>query len=734
MNSELSADKVLYIDHPAVRVGKIEARLYQQEIAEKASQKNTLVVLPTALGKTIIAALVTADFLYKYPKMRILMMAPTRPLVLQHLDSFYRLLRIGKGDLEVLTGMTPGDRRKELWEGEARLFFATPQTVRNDLQEGRLRLSEFSLLIFDEGHRARKDYAYGIIARRYMEEAGWPIILGLTASPGSSKERIEEVCSNLYIEQIEYRSEENVDVLPYVHPVEVDWRRVQLPETYKELVELVDNILQETLEWLHKHRFLRVPTRYASRRTLLDLGNILRERLRELPEERRGPIYTALIRQATSLTLFHAKELLETQGTTTSGSFLEKISRNVDGKSSYKRLKRDPRFLSLLKRTREMQREDHPKVKELLQATQEQLEVAPSSKVLVFTQYRDTASHLVERLNTLPNSKAERFVGQASKEEDIGLSQKEQVHILSRYRHGDLNVLVATCIAEEGLDIPDVDLVVFYEPIPSGIRYIQRKGRTGRRHVGKAIVLLAEDTLDIAYHMASTRRVQKMKRIIERLNRQLTPVLRLGVKTKPTPELFRPSSEEEEEEKQIEEEGTELNKRGKKPQRTSGKKLLNQERTKGLGSVEKWVWTEVMRSGREGSDTTDLLERALEEGWKAPAVKAAVSKLASSGDLMRPTPEKLMSPSSLALKDDARRPKERGIHDIQIEKVYPGRAVVWVDEKWRARMEAVNFEGPQNLVKKNSRFLAKAELYHENTSNGDRILCIKVKEIVQILS
>jgi ERCC4-related helicase len=54
------------------------------------------------------------------------------------------------------------------------------------------------------------------------------------------------------------------------------------------------------------------------------------------------------------------------------------------------------------------------------------------------------------------------------------MSQEEQSAVLESFRNGEFDVLVATSIAEEGLDIPEVDLVVFYEPIPSEIRYIQR--------------------------------------------------------------------------------------------------------------------------------------------------------------------------------------------------------------------------------------------------------------------
>ncbi|UCC33990.1 MAG: DEAD/DEAH box helicase family protein, partial [Candidatus Bathyarchaeota archaeon] len=96
-------DKV-YVEHPLIWPETVEARLYQQTIAEKICQKNTMVILPTALGKTVISALVAAHFLLNHWDMKILVMAPTRPLVLQHRDTFGKFLRIKAGDMVVLTG------------------------------------------------------------------------------------------------------------------------------------------------------------------------------------------------------------------------------------------------------------------------------------------------------------------------------------------------------------------------------------------------------------------------------------------------------------------------------------------------------------------------------------------------------------------------------------------------------------------------------------------------------
>ena len=50
---------------------------------------------------------------------------------------------------------------------------------------------------------------------------------------------------------------------------------------------------------------------------------------------------------------------------------------------------------------------------------------------------------------------------------------------------GEFNCLVATCIAEEGLDIGEVDLIVSFDALNSPVRMVQRMGRTGRKRAGK---------------------------------------------------------------------------------------------------------------------------------------------------------------------------------------------------------------------------------------------------------
>ncbi|MCK5627659.1 DEAD/DEAH box helicase family protein, partial [Candidatus Bathyarchaeota archaeon] len=521
--------------NPLIRYERIDTRLYQENIAAKARLRNTLVVLPTALGKTVITALVAAHFLFNQKQTRILMMAPTRPLVLQHHQSFLEILKIPNDEAIVLTGKIANRNREAIWKGKNRLFFATPQVVKNDLIRKYIDLRQFSLLVFDECHRATRDYAYTYVAKKYMERAPWPIILGTTASPGAERKRAEEVCRALFIEQIEYRTEEDVDVVPYINPVQTEWKFVELPEEYLKIKYDLRELINERLSWLRRLGYLQKNIDYTTRRDLLEVGESLRSKISRSSETNKGPIFSAIVAQSAALTLFHALELLETQGINILVHFMDKIESTNNSKKSYRTIVKHHKFQTLKKNIDESKNIHHPKINLLLNEIKQQFIRKPASRIIVFTQYRDTAKDLVRVLNESLEVRAERFVGQATKDKDIGLSQDEQTEILRDFDSGEINILVATCVAEEGLDIPSVELVIFYEPVPSEIRHIQRKGRTGRKAAGRAIILAAKDTFDIAYVYASKKRVEKMRKITRLLNKDLKPLIRLGPKPEEMP-------------------------------------------------------------------------------------------------------------------------------------------------------------------------------------------------------
>jgi ERCC4-related helicase len=488
----------------------LKPREYQQRIAETASKANTLVVLPTGLGKTLIAVLVAKERLERFPKGKVVILAPTRPLTLQHYRSFTEILKPGKDEMALLTGESPPEERSYLWR-RSRFIFATPQTVRNDVRYGRVELNDVSLIVFDEAHRSVKDYSYTEIARTYMEQGWTPLILGLTASPGGSREKIEDITRNLFIKQVEARSDEDADVRPYVELTKFEGRKVALPPEYSQMLSILRDIYNEKISRLTQGGFL--PKARLSKTILLQARTGIVGRLKTADASGKGYLYGALITQAQAVMISHALELAETQGVDVLLKYLKRLREKPEQGKSATSLLKDPRWLMLEEEARRVQGVDHPKLTELRAIMKKQFAAKADSKAIVFTQYRDTIESIVDRLSR-DGISAQRFVGQATKTDSEGMDQKTQTHVLEKFSEGEFSVLVSSSIGEEGLHVPDVDLVVFYEAVPSEIRAIQRKGRTGRTRPGSVIVLIAEGTLDEAYYYSSLRREKFMKGLI----------------------------------------------------------------------------------------------------------------------------------------------------------------------------------------------------------------------------
>jgi Fanconi anemia group M protein len=495
----------------------LEAREYQKRIAEVAVSTNTLVVLPTGLGKTIVAILVASEMLQKYPESKVMVLAPTRPLVLQHSRSFAAQLDLPRGSMATLTGTVDPGERELLWM-RSRVIFATPQTVYNDVRHGRVSLQDVVLAVFDEAHRSVKDYTYTKLATAYRETAMRPRIMGLTASPGASRERINEIKRNLYIEAVEARSEESEDVKGYVEKTDMATIRVRVPDEYYETTLRLRELYNDKVKKLLSGGFLR--SNRVSKKALLDARTAISARLKAAQASggQKGYIFGAIINQAQAVAILHALEMIETQGASPLLRYLQKMHDRPDKGKAISSLTRDPKWLKVEGEAARIASIPHPKISVMLDVVKHQLQRKPDSKVIVFTQYRDTIEDIVKALEKQGLS-ARRFVGQSDREGNRGMDQQLQTQTLDLFRKGEFKVLVSSSIGEEGLHVPDVDLVVFYEAVPSEIRYIQRRGRTGRTTEGRVVILLAEGTVDEAYYYSTLLKENRMKELVRQTNR-----------------------------------------------------------------------------------------------------------------------------------------------------------------------------------------------------------------------
>jgi len=217
--------------------------------------------------------------------------------------------------------------------------------------------------------------------------------------------------------------------------------------------------------------------------------------------------------QSLAVYAFHCLETLETQGVDQLREYLDRFGKDKPSKSK-KAFINDERIIKVLELSKDHSGISHPKLKALGEIIGTQILSKSESRIIVFTQLRDTIPTIMSIIQE-KGATGIRFVGQASRPDGEGLKQDRQKQILDDLRNKQFNVLVATSVAEEGLDIPDVDLVVFYEPLPSEIRNIQRRGRTGRHSFGKVKILIAEKSRDEAYLWAGVAREKKMRRVIK---------------------------------------------------------------------------------------------------------------------------------------------------------------------------------------------------------------------------
>lgn len=496
-------------------------RNYQQAIFETAKEDNTLVVLPTGVGKTLIALMLSIERLKKYPGTKVLMLAPTKPLVEQHLASFQSQLPELFADIQLFTGSINAKQRQKLWN-TADIIFSTPQCIANDLQNYLYDLKEVSLLIIDEAHRCLKNYDYTKVVKTYKQQSPSETqrILGLTASPGSESTKIKEICNHLNIKKLEVRNRDSPDVKPYLQDLEFNKIEVPFPKEFIELRTLLNSLYLKKVNQLKNMGMLYGP---ATKISLLTLQKKLFAQT-----SKGGSIFAALSICAQAIKISHAIELLETQTLSGFKEYLQNLVKQAEQKKSkgVQTLVSSQEFkatLVSLNHLLSLQME-HPKVEELKVLVEQEFQESKKTKIIIFSQFRETALAICKKLNTIPEVNAQVFLGQAKKTNSAGssgLSQKEQKQVIQDFRDGKVNILCATSIGEEGLDIPEVSSVFFYEPIPSAIRKIQRTGRTARLAPGKLFILITKDTRDQIYHYASSAREKKMYKTIDQVKKDL---------------------------------------------------------------------------------------------------------------------------------------------------------------------------------------------------------------------
>lgn len=503
LNQYALPDVMEYLEGRYVRKDIIEHREYQGSMAREAINENCIVVLPTGLGKTAIALHIISEYLERGTG-AVLFLAPTRVLVGQHHNFLKSTLTIE--DISLVTGEDTLAHRKRRWM--ASIICSTPEIARNDFDRGVIHPSQFALVIFDEAHRTVGDYAYSRIAQKFV---GRDVrLVGMTATLPSEVAKATEVLRRLNISKVSERTEDSPDVRPYIQTTAVEWVMIDLPPEMIRMQRDLKRALSDRYAILRSHGFSSLTTQ--------SLSALLRIRPYVMKQSRRSavPLFSAI-------RIHYALNMLEAHGITPFLNFCER-TRKKGGPGTVALLDQDIFFSRTIKAAMSVRDKglEHPKIPKLLDIMNK-----ISGKALIFASYRDSVDIIHEHLNQLGIPTA-ILIGKSGK---TGLKQKKQIETVQKFRDGVYRVLVATRVGEEGLDIAEVNHVIFYDNVPSSIRYVQRKGRTGRKNTGKLIVLIAKSTIDETYYWIGKRKVNAASGMAKKVVNMISDKKQLPVQT-----------------------------------------------------------------------------------------------------------------------------------------------------------------------------------------------------------
>lgn len=755
----------------------IKYRQYQEDIVNRALYENSLVVIPTSLGKTIVALLVSLDILLNWKKSKVLILAPTRPLVFQHFQLFKKNTFL-LDQCIALTGKIGPEIRKTIWKSSSfRVYFATPELVKNDIRDGTLNKDEFYLIIFDEAQRAVKDYSYTSISRQFYNNSDHgkhPLVLGLSASPGAKEEKIKEICSNLFIEQIIAKSERDDDVLPYIFDTNVEHYCIEMNDHQKDLSALLNSLINDKILWLINNQFIRKrKVENVYRKDLLSLGDYIKSKLD--PKNMNFFLLSALKFQSLSLILLYCRDLVESQGSFALKKFLDNAKDNPESKT-YQELFLDSRVKEIIEKLKDDNNEPPPKLIKVLSVVSQFLDLKEDiktswnssrdtdtvitkqgnlnykdckdklvatnyqKKILIFSQYRDTLEEITNFLN-YNGIPCRGFYGQSNKNGQKGLSQDKQLSILGDFKMGKFPVLVATSVAEEGLNIPNVDLVLFYEPVPSEIRFIQRKGRTGRFSNGMVVILISKNSIDTKYLEISKRKVNRMKSSLQNSNFTFekhdkrtfknpdkmleSELFFLYEKSKQYSESVNEDNYNENINPILDSISSNSNKKIKSLVKNLSYRhhsshdseqsipftkrnledlyevSLNLDRKKLVKRVQRQIHDLLGKAGKTGLEISYLNEVV---GIDHQIIRKAIENLTKMKRTIWLNKNTIALIESIKFISGSK-------YSVSVEKIVMGKAIVIVNEKWYASLEPQDYFGPRALLKKGNTFDIIGELY-----------------------
>lgn len=516
-----------------------EKREYQYKTVKAALFQNTLVVLPTGLGKTFIAAVVMFNYCRWYPTGKIIFTAPTKPLVAQQMDACAKVMGIRRSEMCEMTGGVNPEERRRLWL-EKRVFFLTPQTLNNDLVKSTCPWSKIRCLVIDEAHRALGQHAYCQVVQELLKNGEEFRVLALSATPGNTVEAVQNVIQNLKIAHIEMFTDDSPDIKKYSFDKIIDKIVVGHNQLMQDLRRCILSVLKQPFDTLSRAGIFhqKGPEDVKCGFVIIKMKHISKDKPPHLNDRQYQEVKSALF---FAISFYHALDELEKHGLQSVYNFFKKkltedkkngllhstFRNNLQLSQMYTELQNlfDLSQVSTQQRRTTSMQVAHPKLAKLRECIVEHFQTFDRTKtkandqtrVIIFSEKRDSVREITELLQQdQPLVKPMAFIGQASSHAaGQGINQKLQKKVVNEFRAGGYNVLVSTSIGEEGLDIGSVDLIICFDALKSPIRLVQRMGRTGRARQGRIILLMTEGSEENTYYLGEMQQKRIFKLIID---------------------------------------------------------------------------------------------------------------------------------------------------------------------------------------------------------------------------
>nr|XP_018668653.1 probable ATP-dependent RNA helicase DHX58 isoform X2 [Ciona intestinalis] len=522
---------------------ELNLRDYQLELAEQAmSGENSLIVAPTGSGKTFVALKVCKDHIEKRPDSRVVFMVPRVPLIKQQYELFKCFLGDGQGILRAIstdeTLSAPADRLIL----DHKISFLTPQILVNLLRQDPSFINKLGLLIFDECHHTVKGDPYNSIMKIYHDNLLknrrldiLPQIVGLTASPGVGSAKSDEAAAKNIKTLLA-----NLNVT--TAPIEVQKHKKNLNQYENEAKYELKPIKRQQSEFRTKIRLVmdKIETKlklefrrndnatkgmkfdlkamsgtqdyeawvvsFYKKSTLLVDPNLSQ---RFMAYARYLWKYNSSLWINDHVQSRHAKEYLEEE--------LPLIQPRTPVEAELKKLHDEI--------VPEIMEENNPMINALYKILKTEFTKQPESKCIIFVRTRPIAKALitcieeseVEKLHLNPK----QLTGAGAAVELGGMTKATQEDTIASFRDGRCKVIVATSVAEEGLDIKACNLIITYNYSTNEIGQVQRQGR-GRAKGSKMIILAYDDSSHIQREKSNIIRVKFTHDILQML-RQMDP-------------------------------------------------------------------------------------------------------------------------------------------------------------------------------------------------------------------